>query len=33
MALHAGPVVAGELGDYKREIAFLGDVVNTTAAN
>lgn len=30
-ALHAGPVVVGELGDWKREIALLGDVVNTTA--
>ncbi len=31
VALHAGPVVAGEIGDYKREVTFLGDVVNTTA--
>lgn len=31
MALHSGSVVAGEIGDYKREITFLGDVVNTTA--
>ena len=31
MALHAGPVMAGEIGDFKREITFLGDVVNTTA--
>jgi adenylate cyclase len=30
-ALHAGPVVAGEMGDAKREIVFLGDAVNTTA--
>jgi len=29
--LHAGPVVAGELGDIKQEISFLGDTVNTTA--
>jgi len=29
--LHCGTVVAGEVGDSKREIAFLGDVVNTTA--
>ena len=31
IALHSGPVVAGEIGDYKREITYLGDVVNTTA--
>jgi adenylate cyclase len=30
-ALHAGPVVAGEIGDIKREIAFLGDTLNTAA--
>jgi adenylate cyclase len=30
-ALHAGRVVAGEMGDAKREIVFLGDAVNTTA--
>ena len=30
-ALHCGPVVAGELGDLKREIVFSGDTVNTTA--
>jgi adenylate cyclase len=29
--IHCGPVVAGEMGDDKKEIAFLGDVVNTTA--
>lgn len=29
--VHGGKVVVGEMGDYKREIAFLGDVVNTTA--
>ena len=29
--LHSGEVVVGELGHYKREIAFLGDVVNTTS--
>jgi adenylate cyclase len=29
--LHCGPVVAGEMGSLKREIAFLGDTVNTTA--
>ena len=26
-----GPVVAGEIGDYKREITYLGDTVNTGA--
>ena len=30
-ALHAGPVVAGEMGDSKLEIVLLGDTVNTTA--
>ena len=30
-ALHAGPVVAGEMGDSKLEILLLGDTVNTTA--
>jgi adenylate cyclase len=30
-ALHAGPVVTGEIGTAKREIVFLGDTVNTTA--
>lgn len=30
-ALHAGPVVTGELGHVKREIAYLGDTLNTTA--
>ncbi len=29
--LHEGSVVSGELGDLKREIAFLGDTMNTTA--
>ena len=29
--LHLGKVVAGEMGDIKQEIAFLGDTVNTTA--
>ncbi len=29
--LHCGQVVAGELGDTKQEISFLGDTVNTTA--
>lgn len=31
IAIHAGPVVVGEMGDVKQEIVFLGDVVNTTA--
>ena len=30
-ALHAGVVVSGELGSVKREIAFLGDAMNTTS--
>jgi len=30
-ALHAGPVIAGEIGDLKREITFLGDTLNTAA--
>lgn len=30
-ALHIGPVVSGEMGDIRREIVYLGDVVNTTA--
>lgn len=29
--IHAGPVVAGEMGEVKREIVLLGDTVNTTA--
>lgn len=29
--LHFGKVVVGEMGDYKQEIALLGDVMNTTA--
>jgi class 3 adenylate cyclase len=29
--VHSGKVIVGELGDIKREIAFLGDTVNTTA--
>jgi len=31
IAMHCGVVVAGELGDLKREISFSGDAVNTTA--
>ena len=30
-ALHAGPVVVGEIGDSKLEIVLLGDTVNTTS--
>ncbi len=30
-ALHAGPLVVGEMGDVKREIVMLGDVMNATA--
>jgi adenylate cyclase len=30
-ALHAGPLVVGEMGDYKREIVLLGDTMNTAA--
>ena len=30
-ALHAGPVIGGEIGDSKREIVFHGDVMNTAA--
>ena len=29
--MHCGTVVVGEMGDYRMEIAFLGDVVNTAA--
>lgn len=29
--LHCGPVVTGEMGTVKKEIAFLGDTVNTGA--
>lgn len=29
--LHCGPVIVGEMGDFKQEIAFLGDTVNTTS--
>lgn len=29
--LHAGRVIAGEIGDLKKEIVFHGDVVNTAA--
>ena len=30
-ALHAGPVITGEIGDFKRDIVFHGDVMNTAA--
>jgi adenylate cyclase len=30
-ALHMGEIVVAETGDLKREIAFHGDVMNTTA--
>jgi len=30
-ALHAGPVITGEIGDIKRDIVFHGDVMNTAA--
>ena len=29
--IHGGTVMAGELGDIKREIVFIGDVMNTAA--
>ncbi|MBN2434125.1 MAG: adenylate/guanylate cyclase domain-containing protein [Spirochaetes bacterium] len=29
--IHIGKVIVGEMGDIKKEIAYLGDVVNTTA--
>ncbi|CAN5521086.1 adenylate/guanylate cyclase domain-containing protein [soil metagenome] len=31
VALHGGPVIAGECGDSKRQITYLGDVLNVTA--
>jgi adenylate cyclase len=31
LALHCGPVVAGEIGDLRREIVYTGDTVNTAA--
>ena len=30
-ALHCGDVITGEMGDVLREIAFLGEAINTTA--
>lgn len=29
--MHCGTVIVGETGDFKQEISFLGDTVNTTA--
>lgn len=29
--IHCGDVVAGEIGDHRRQIVFVGDVVNTAA--
>jgi adenylate cyclase len=29
--LHGGTVTAGELGDLRRQIAFVGDILNTAA--
>jgi adenylate cyclase len=29
--MHAGPLVAGEIGGFKREIALIGDTMNTAA--
>ena len=31
IALHCGPVAAGEVGGWKKEIALLGDTMNSTA--
>ena len=31
VALHGGPVIAGECGDSKRQITYLGDTLNVTA--
>lgn len=31
VALHCGPVAAGEIGTWKKEIALLGDTMNTAA--
>ncbi len=31
IAIHCGPVAAGEVGDWKKEIALLGDTMNTAA--
>lgn len=31
VAIHCGEVAAGEIGDWKKEIALLGDPMNTAA--
>lgn len=31
IAVHSGRVAAGEIGDWKKEISFLGDAMNTAA--
>ena len=31
IALHCGPVAAGEIGAWKKEIALLGDMMNSAA--
>ncbi|MBU1564165.1 MAG: adenylate/guanylate cyclase domain-containing protein [Proteobacteria bacterium] len=31
VGIHCGVVVVGEIGDFRREIAFLGDTVNTAS--
>ncbi|MFT5218941.1 MAG: adenylate cyclase [Planctomycetota bacterium] len=31
IGMHGGPVVAGEVGDDKREIVYFGDTINSTA--
>ncbi len=31
IAVHCGPVAAGEIGEWKKEIALLGDTMNTAA--
>ena len=30
-SLHVGPVVAGEIGQQRREIAYVGDTLNTAS--
>ena len=30
-ALHCGEIVAGEIGDVRREIAYVGDTLNVAA--
>ena len=30
-ALHCGPIVVGEMGSVKKEIAMIGDTLNTAA--